>query len=279
MRFANLHRLLPMTRVNIGALSLDYELRGEGPPLLMINGFRRSRVGWMEPLLAELERDFRLVLFDNRGTGHSDKPQGGYSIEGFADDGAALLEALGIPRAHVFGVSMGGMITQRMATRHPQRVHGIALGCTDCGRGSVKADKRIWELLRQVPGPGLDAREVARRQEEAYVTDAYRAAHRDVLESLFEIVSANPSPPHGIQGHLAAIDAFDACGDLAAIRTPALVITGAEDRLIPAQNSRRLAAAIPGAKLVLLPDAAHYFWIEKYGETAAALSEFFAALG
>ena len=268
-----------MTRVHTGAVTLDYELRGQGPPLLMINGFRRSRVVWLEPLLAALEPHFRLVLFDNRGTGHSDQPEEGYSIEAFADDCAGLLGALEIPRAHVFGTSMGGMIAQRLAARHPARVHGLVLGCTNFGKGSVSPDKRIWELLRLTPGEGLDAREVAYRQEEAYVVDSFRQTHRALLDELFEIVNANPTPLHAVKGHLAAIESFDGGGDLGSISAPTLVLTGAEDRLIPAENSRRIAEAIPGAKLKLLPDAAHVFWIEKPQETAQALVDFLGPLG
>ncbi|HKI99212.1 MAG TPA: alpha/beta hydrolase [bacterium] len=268
-----------MTRINAGALALDYELRGHGPPLLMINGFRRSRVVWLEPLLEALEPHFQMILFDNRGTGDSDKPEDGYTIEAFADDCAALLEALHIPRAHVFGTSMGGMIAQRVATRHPQRVHGLALGCTNCGKGSVPPEKRIWELLRLLPDAQMDAREVARRQEEAYVTDAFRAVNRPLLDRLFEIVNESPTPVHAVKGHLAAIEAFDACDDLERIQAPTLVITGAEDRLIPAENSRRMAERIPRAKLNLLPEAAHFFWVEKPRETAQALTDFLGALG
>ena len=268
-----------MTRVNAGSLQLDYELRGQGPPLLMINGFRRSRVVWLEPLLAALSPHFRLVLFDNRGTGNSDKPEGGYSIEAFADDCAGLLDALNIPTAHVFGTSMGGMIAQRLATRHPPRVQGLAIGCSNCGKGSIAPEKRIWELLRLTPKERMDAREVAYRQEEAYVTDAFRAENRPLLDRLFEIVNENPTPPHAVQGHLQAIENWDGCGDLGRIAAPTLVITGAEDRLIPAANSRVLAEGIPGAQLRLLPDAAHFFWIEKPRETAEALIDFFSRLG
>lgn len=267
-----------MTRVDAGSVTLDYEVRGEGPPLLMINGFRRSRVVWLEPLLQALEPHFRLVLFDNRGTGHSDQPQEGYSIEAFADDCAGLLDALGIDRAHVFGTSMGGMIAQRVATRHPGKVHGLALGCTNCGKGSVPPEKRIWELLRLTPGKGMDAREVAYRQEEAYVVDAFRQSQRALLDELFEIVNANPTPLHAVKGHLAAIESFDGCGDLPSIGAPTLVITGAEDRLIPAENSRLIAERIHGAELKLLPEAAHFFWIEKPHETARALIDFFGRL-
>jgi len=264
--------------LNAGAMSIAYELRGAGAPLLLINGFRRSRVVWLEGVLRPLAERFQLILMDNRGTGHSDKPEGGYSIEAFADDCAGLIAGLGLGRAHVFGVSMGGMIAQRLATRHPDKVHGLALGCTNCGRGSVPSEKRIGELLRLVPNETMDAREVARRQEEAYYMPGFRERERALIDGMFDLVNQNPTPPHAVRGHLKAIDAFDACADLAQIKAPTLVITGADDPLIPAENSRRIAGRIPGAQLVLLPEASHFFWVEKPRETADALIRFFGAL-
>ena len=268
-----------MPMMNAGAVSIAYELRGSGPPLLMINGFRRSHVVWLEGVLQPLAERFQLILMDNRGTGHSDKPQDGYSIEAFADDCAGLIAGLGLQRAHVFGVSMGGMIAQRLATRHPDKVHGLALGCTNCGRGgSIPAEKRIGELLRLLPNATMDAREVARRQEEAYYMPGFRASQRAVIEGLYELVNQQPTPPHAVQGHLKAIDAFAACADLPQIKAPTLVIAGEGDPLIPAENSRLIAGRISGAQLALLPDASHFFWIEKPQETAAALIQFFGGL-
>lgn len=264
-----------MPRIPVGSVSIDCETRGSGPPLLMVNGFRRNRVAWLEGVLAPLARQFQLILMDNRGTGGSDKPQDGYSIEAFADDCAGVLAGLGIPRAHVFGVSMGGMIAQRVATRHPERVHGLALGCTNFGRGSVPPDKRIWDLLRLLPSATMDAREVARRQEEAYYMPGFRAGQRALIEGLFDAFNRNPTPVHAVQGHLKAIEGFDAGGDLAKIRAPTLVITGEGDPLIPAENSRLLASRIPGAQLTVLKDASHFFWVEKPQETAQALIGFF----
>ena len=214
-----------MPKLNAGAVSIDYELRGEGPSLLLINGFRRSRVVWLGGVLKPLAERFQLILMDNRGTGQSDKPQDGYSIEAFADDCAGVIAALGLPRVHVFGVSMGGMVAQRLATRHPQKVHGLALGCTNCGRGgSILPEKRIGELLRLVPNDTIDAREVARRQEEVYYMPGFRNSQRAVIEGLYELVNQNPTPPHAVQGHLEAIDAFDACADLPRIKAPTLVV-------------------------------------------------------
>ena len=268
-----------MTRIQAGSIQLDYQIRGQGPSLLMINGFRRSRVVWMEDFLRAMEGQFRMILFDNRGTGNSDQPEAGYSIEGFADDCAALLEALGIAQTHVFGVSMGGMIAQALATRHPEQVKGLAIGCSHCGKsGAIPSQKDIWELLRLLPGPQMDAREVAYRQEAAYVTEAFRAANRAFLDDFFETVQQNPTPEHAVKGHLRAIEAWDGCGQLGQIKAPTLVITGAEDRLIPAANSTLMAERIPGAELCLLPDSAHFFWLEKPRETAKALGDFFGKL-
>lgn len=268
-----------MATAKAGDVSIAYELRGNGAPLIMFNGFRRSRVVWGEPLLQRLERHFTLVLLDNRGTGDSDKPAAGYSVEGFADDGAAVLEHAGIPAAHVFGVSMGGMIVQRFATRHPQRTRGIAIGCAHAGGDAVvPPEQEIWELLKLQPGAGMDAQEVARRQEPAYFTESFRAANRPLLDALFETVARNPTPQHAVQGHLAAIEAFDGVAELPHIAAPTLVITGDSDRLIVPDNSRLIAARIPGAELCVLEDSAHFFWVDKAEEAAQRLIDFFGRL-
>ncbi|MBI3994297.1 MAG: alpha/beta fold hydrolase [Candidatus Lambdaproteobacteria bacterium] len=269
-----------MTRVKVGTLYIDHELRGAGPPLLMVPGFRRSRAVWMEPLLTLLAERFSLVLIDNRGTGNSDKPEDGYSIEGFADDAAGLLDALGIARAHVFGVSMGGMIAQRIATRHPHKVSRLVIGCSHCGRsGAVPPEPHVLDLLRLMPNDSMDEMEVAYRQEEVSFTPTFRRQNRALLDTLFQALNANPTPAFAVAGHLAALEAFDACGDLGAIRAPTLFITGQDDRLIVPENSRSMARTIPGARLVELPQAGHLFWVEKPRETAEALIEFLIVQG
>jgi len=269
-----------MPHANANGIQIAYEVRGSGPPLLLINGFRRSRLAWQEGFLRPLAARFRLVLMDNRGTGHSDKPQDGYSVEAFADDSAGLLQALGIPRAHVFGVSMGGMIAQRVATRHPEQVQGLGLGCTHCGgKAAIAGERRIWELLRMLPTAERDAREVARLLEEAYYMPEFRAANRPYLDCLFDLQNQNPTPTHAVQGHAKAIDAFDGSADLERIHAPTLVLTGDSDPLIPPANSRLIAQRIPGARLEILPHASHLFWIEKPQEAANAVIRFFESCG
>lgn len=268
-----------MATANSDGILIEYESRGAGPPLLMLAGFRRSRVIWGEPFLAPLAEHFTLVLPDNRGTGGSGKPADGYSIEVFADDAAAVLDAAGVNQAFVFGVSMGGMIAQRFAQRHGPRTLGVAIGCSQAGGDSVVPPEReIWELLKLLPDEEVDAREVARRQEVAYYTEPFRQANRDVIDDQFRRVNADPTPDFAVQGHLKAIEEFDGGGELSAIKAPALVITGDSDRLIVPQNSNYLAAGIPNAQLCVIPEAAHFFWVEKPGRAAEELIRFFIGI-
>ncbi len=266
-----------MPRARNGAVEIDYDQRGSGPPLLLINGFTWSRVTWMEGVLKPLAEKYRLVLMDNRGVGRSDKPQGSYSLEDMADDCAAVLEHAGVRQAHVFGTSMGGMIAQRLAARHPERVRGLVLGCTHSGGPqTIMAEPRILALLGQVPNEQIDLREIAYRAEEAVFTSAFRAANRALLDCFFDLRQQHPTPLHAMMGQLQAIQAFTAAAHPLKIASATLVITGTEDVLIPPGNSRLIAGRVPGAKLVELPQAAHGFWIERPQAAVAAVLEFLA---
>lgn len=268
-----------MPKAQANGFTLEYELRGSGDPLVLINGYRRSRQAWGEPFVEALAARFQCLLFDNRGTGGSDKPEEGYSIEGFADDAAGLMEALDIERAHVFGVSMGGMIAQRFAIRHADRVRGLGLGCTHCGgKRAIRSDETSWGLLQLKPGPGMTAREVARKQEPVYFHPTYIANRRETIEAFYDRMEPYTPPAYAMKAHFQAIEAFDGYGDLPGIAAPTLVMTGDSDRLIPPENSATLAERIPGARLVTVPEANHLFWLEKPTEAAQAVADFMAAV-
>ena len=121
-----------MPHTSRDGVSLYWEERGAGDPLLLIMGLGVTLEGWSR-LAAELADRYRIILFDNRGVGRSDVPPGPYAISTLAADVAAVLDAAGIDAAHVFGVSMGGMIAQEFALAYPSRVRSLILGCTTCG--------------------------------------------------------------------------------------------------------------------------------------------------
>ena len=131
-----------------GELRIAYELRGRmhrrRPWLVLIQGMGLDRRGW-QPVLHRLRRHFRLVLVDNRGTGHSDRAAGSYTVADMAGDVVAVLDAAGIGRAHVLGASLGGMVAQELAIRHPERVDGLVLACTAPG----------WPFAYPMPGASV----------------------------------------------------------------------------------------------------------------------------
>src|SRR5918997_348105 len=119
-----------MPTANVNGQELHYLQRGEGEPLLLIQGMSGTHLSWGDEFLEALEPEFSLTYFDNRGAGKSSRVDDPFSIEDMADDAAGLLDAVGIERAHVLGISMGGMIAQQLALKHPERLRTLTLGCT-----------------------------------------------------------------------------------------------------------------------------------------------------
>ncbi len=144
-----------MPEVRVDDVRLHYEVDGSGDPLLMVMGLGGSSAGWAPELVVELARSFRTIIYDNRGTGRSDKPDVPYSLEMFAADGIAILDDLKISRAHLFGVSMGGMIAQEIALRYGPRLQTLTLGCTTFGgKNAVPPPPESVKLLT-APRDGL----------------------------------------------------------------------------------------------------------------------------
>jgi len=151
---------MPQLRSN--GINLYYEEHGSGDPLLLIMGFTVSSVGWHWNI-PTFAQEFRTIVFDNRGGGQSDKPDEPYTMTMFADDTAGVLDNLGIDQAHVFGISMGGMIAQEFALRHPQRVKTLVLGCTNCGgpRTLLSKDLDVLNMLGNIESVDVQQAAVA----------------------------------------------------------------------------------------------------------------------
>lgn len=264
---------MPRTRIDAG--DLYYEVVGEGPPLLLIAGFSGNTTGWL-PVQPALAEHFTLIMFDNRGAGRSCVPPGPYTIAQMADDAAALLENLGVNRTHVLGSSMGGMIAQELALRHPERVAKLILNVT--AARPTPALMRFLEASVWAIEHGMPPADRAFWVLPWMASPAIMTAHERVMQTL-AVQQANPypAPDAGMIAQAQAIMAHDVLDHVGQIAAPTLVLSAAEDILTPAAGGRELAEAIPGAQFQLLPRGAHVTAAEYPGEVSAAMLEFLLA--
>ena len=259
-----------MPRAHARDIAVHYAVQGHGPPLLMLMGMGGSGEMWGDEFIGPLARRFRLLLPDNRGTGRTPRGEAPYTIARLAADAVAVLDAEGIDRAHVLGVSMGGMVAQEAAIRHPARVGGLVLGCTTVG-GRLFIPPRS-EAMGEIERLGLlGAPALA-------TTPDFVARHPNRLTRLGMRALARPTPQETWRAQMAAIAAFDASGRLGAIAAPTLVITGDRDLIMPAENSRALARGIRGARGVNVKGAGHCFFWEAPERAAGAIVDFLAPL-
>lgn len=249
-----------MPRTQAGTINLNYDTFGEGEPLLLIMGFGMPGVAWL-PSLPMLP-GFKCIYFDNRGTGMSDKPEGTYTIELMADDASNLLKALNIPRAKVFGVSMGGMIAQELTLRHPEQVAKVVLGCTLAGGPEAKmAAPEVattlvegTKLMASSPEQGLDVILPLLYPEE------FAKAHPEIKQLMLAgMRMMPPTSSDAVDRTIAGIMSFNASDRLGQIKCPVLIVHGEQDLLIPPENAHLLKRGIPQAEVFMIPNAGHAF--------------------
>ncbi len=248
-----------MPKQRVGDIDIYYEVHGDGPQtLVMIRGLGSNLTAWYEQT-PEFARHFRTVVFDNRGAGRTDKPDAPYSLRQMAADTAGLMDALGIRRAALLGISMGGMIAQEFALSHQDRLACLILGCTHFG-GRAVAQAAPEIIAAVVAGESASPDQQILQLQAIFADDTIRN-RRDVVAKHQEIRNLHPIPPFAFMRQIQAINQFDVSGRLGSIRVPTLVLTGRDDRLVPAANSRMIAERIPGAALKELPGG-HLFFTE-----------------
>lgn len=250
---------------------ISWDQRGSGAPLLLIMGLGWSSHAWFRtrPILNER---YRTIAFDNRGVGQSDVPLGPYSIPQMASDAAAVLVAAKVNAAHVFGVSMGGMIAQEFALQYPQKVRSLILGCTAAGGPeAVRADPAVLQvLMTRSPNPDEFAKAIS-----PFIYD--RGTPPKFIEEDTEVRRKWYPTADAYFGQLQAILAWESYSRIAQITQPTLVLHGENDKLVPPENGKLIAARIPGAKLVLIPNASHIFLTDQTAAAHAAILDFLGA--
>ncbi len=240
-----------------------YEIVGprDGPPLLMIQGLGADSKGWLRQRRA-MSRHYRCVLFDNRGVGRSDKPPAPYELEVMAADAVAVLNDAGIATAHVMGASMGGVLSQILAVRYPDRVRSLVLACTAC---------RHHPWRRQLLGQW--AEQAATGGMGSFLADGARwlVGPRSLRRALPFLPVVGPlsglalsTPAHAFVAQVHAILTLhdDIRFELTSVAVPTLVIVGSQDILTPLGDSEEIAELIPGAELAVVGGAAHGFMFE-----------------
>jgi pimeloyl-ACP methyl ester carboxylesterase len=257
---------MPFATAGDGA-RLYYEAGGDGPPLLLVSGQAQDRALWMGAR-DDFAARHRVIVFDHRGTGDSDKPETVYSTRGFADDAVAILDDLGIARAHVYGVSMGGRIAQWLAIAHASRVAAIVLGCTTPGNAhGVRRPPEVDPVLAS--GDGL-------RMLPYMVSPAWAASNMGFLMDFDRTTKSRPVPPAARQRHYQASEAHDAWDLLPAITAPTLVVHGSDDQVNVAANAQLLAERIPGAELYMIPGGRHAYYWENRPDASDRVLDFLA---
>jgi pimeloyl-ACP methyl ester carboxylesterase len=250
-------------------VKIYWDEAGQGDPILLIMGLGYTSDAWYR-IRTVLSPKYRTIALDNRGVGRSDLPPGPYPIALMASDAAVVLDAAGAQRAHVFGISMGGMIAQEFALQYPARVRSLILGCTTAGGpNSVPAAAESVELLMSRANMTL---EDAARAAVPFIYDA--ATPRERIEQDLAIRRPWYPRPEAYLAQLQGILTWESFSRLSDIKAPTLVIHGESDLLIPAGNAKLLAEKIPGAKLVLLPHASHIFPTDQPELTHRAILNF-----
>jgi pimeloyl-ACP methyl ester carboxylesterase len=251
-----------MSHFTVAGRRLFHQRRGAGEPLLLIQGMSGTHLAWGEPFASDLERDFDVVAYDHRGIGRSDRVDDPFSIVDLAEDAAGLLDALGWETAHVLGISMGGMVAQELALRHPERVRTLALGCTYCGGpGSALApDATIGRLSA---GMTSGDRELAIRTGFEVNVSAAFAAQAGAYDAFRAMAEALPAPVPVIMLQMQAIAQHDTSARLPSLDVPTIVVHGDEDQMLPVQNGRLIASLIGGSRLEILEGVGHMFWWEQ----------------
>jgi len=237
--------------------SLHWERTGAGAPVLLIMGLGLGGGAWWRtvPVLA---RRLEVITFDNRGVGRSEAVFHAYTTETMADDAVSVLDEAGVQRVHVYGISLGGMVAQQLALRHPDRVRSLVLGATQPGGlHARRPDPEVRSFLRQ--------RLWMRHEQAAWASVRFNYSERcrrEHPERIAEDLAQRLAHPFAAEAYRAQIWAatlHDCYARLHRITAPTLVVHGARDRMIPIENGRMIASRVPGARLLELADTGHLY--------------------
>ena len=257
---------------------LYFEVHGEGPPLVLVMGIGYDATLWTLAQVPALSRTFKVVIFDNRDCGRSSRAVGPYSTADMADDVASLMDALEIDRAHLLGLSMGGMIAQEFALRHSGRLQRLVLSGCGAAPARVAFDPiRTWNWVKATDKTG----EVFACQQFTWLFSNSFLRNKEAVEQTIALFAGNPNPvgPDAYDRQAQAYLRHDALDRLADIKAPTLVIAGEQDLLTPPWVCREVADRIPRSRFEIIKGdgSSHVVPIERAHEFNDLASAFLLA--
>ncbi|MBY4946360.1 3-oxoadipate enol-lactonase [Cupriavidus respiraculi] len=251
-------------RISVGDIELQVRIDGaDGPWVILSHALGADHTLW-DATAAHLAGRYRVLRYDIRGHGKSGAPVGPYTMTRLADDVVALMDALEVPQAHFVGLSLGGMIGQTLGVRHPERLLSLTLADTT-RRTPMEAHPMWHERIGHAEAHGMAG--VVDGALQRWLTAPWRASHPGEVERIRRMVLA--TPVHGYVGACLAILEYDLDQAIGRIHCPTLVVVGEQDQGTPVAEAEAIASAIPGARLEIVPEAAHLPPVEqpaRFGE-------------
>jgi 3-oxoadipate enol-lactonase len=260
-------------KIKANGIDTHYTIEGDGPWLAMSHSLACNIAMWDEQA-SLLAKRFKVLRYDTRGHGRSEAPRGAYTLEQLADDAKALFDAVGARDVHWVGLSMGGMIGQTLALKYPGTLKSLVLADTT-SRYAPEAAPQWAERIRIAESQGMDA--LTEPTIGRWFTAGFRAAKPERVKQVAESIRSTPVP--GYVGCCNAIPKIDLTARLKEIKLPALVIVGEQDPGTPVAMARAIQENLPGAELVIIPNAAHLSNIERPEAFNRALGAFYDRIG
>jgi 3-oxoadipate enol-lactonase len=241
-------------------IKIAYYLEGEGEPLLLIRGYATAAAMWYTQV-PQLSERFKVITFDNRDTGNSDRVERPYTIQDMAGDVIALIEQLNLGPVHLLGISMGGMIAQQVVLLRPDLIQSLILGCTACNSGKgITTDPKVLELFATLPQLSDEAN--IRRSLPVFFSPETINQQPGIIDKFVRKSLAQRPPLETFARHSQAMRGFQVCDQLHQITLPTLIQHGGGDLLLPPVNSEELKAGIPQARLKFYGKLGHLFLME-----------------
>ncbi|MGB9749788.1 MAG: alpha/beta fold hydrolase [Caldisericia bacterium] len=262
-----------MGYLDLDGVNIYYETHGEGEPLVLIEGLAQQVCMWKNQVEG-LKDSFKVITFDLRGSGRSDKPQTGYSVDIFADDTIRLIRKLNLNKPNILGVSLGGFIAQKVALKYGNEINKVILVNTAFGGPNyIPPSQNILNIML-TGGDGVTPYEKAFNSLALGFTDDFIKEKKEVIDEILRCLFQNLQPPYAYQGQAIAGATFNMENEVSKIENETLVIIAENDKIVPKENGLRLREKIKNSKLKILENCGHLCFIEKYNEFNEVVKNF-----